>query len=69
MATGDERPHKKLEVWQRFMMLVKEVYDLTKEFPKMKFMGYQARCKKCSFNTRQYCGRSSKESKAEFLQF
>ncbi len=39
MTIGDERPHKRLEVWQRSMVLVKKIYDLTKEFPKKETYG------------------------------
>ena len=28
------RPHEKLEAWKQSMQLVKEIYELTKHFPK-----------------------------------
>jgi hypothetical protein len=34
VSIRDERPHKKLEVWQKTMALVVRIYTLTKEFPK-----------------------------------
>ena len=38
--TGESgRPHRKLEVWQRSMKLVRAIYDLTREFPKEETYG------------------------------
>lgn len=39
MAGGSGRPHRKLDVWQRSMELVKTVYELTREFPKEEIYG------------------------------
>ena len=39
MAAESGRPHRKLEVWQRSMALVKTIYELTKEFPKEETYG------------------------------
>ena len=39
MAGESGRPHRKLEVWQRSMGLVKTIYELTREFPKEEIYG------------------------------
>jgi hypothetical protein len=39
MAGESGRPHRKLEVWQRSMGLVKTIYELTREFPKEETYG------------------------------
>ena len=31
---GDTRPHRKLDVWQKAMDFVLEVYEMTRGFPK-----------------------------------
>lgn len=70
MATGDERPHKKLEVWQRFMMLVKEVYDLTKEFPKNEIYGLSSQMQRSAVsipgNIAEGAARNLKQSFSSF---
>jgi hypothetical protein len=38
--TGESgRPHRKLEVWQRSMVLVNDIYGLTRNFPKEEIYG------------------------------
>jgi four helix bundle protein len=39
MAAESGRPHRKLELWQRSMVLVKRIYELTKGFPKEETYG------------------------------
>jgi hypothetical protein len=39
MTAESGRPHRKLEVWQRSMALVKTIYELTKRFPKEETYG------------------------------
>ena len=39
MAGESGRPHRKLEVWQRSMALVKDTYGLTRNFPKEETYG------------------------------
>jgi len=35
----NERPHKKLKIWHKIITLVKEIYILTKKFPKEEIYG------------------------------
>ena len=35
----DSRPHRKLDVWQKSMKFVKDVYVVTEEFPKSEIYG------------------------------
>lgn len=53
MTIGDERPHKRLEVWQRSMVLVKKIYDLTKEFPKKETYGLSSQMQRSAVSIRQ----------------
>ena len=39
MAGESGRPHRKLEVWQMSMVLVKDIYGLTRNFPKEETYG------------------------------
>lgn len=70
VATGDERPHKRLEVWQRSMVLVKKVYDLTKEFPKNETYGLSSQMQRSAVSIPGNIAEgAARKSKAEFLQF
>lgn len=39
MTAESGRPHRKLEVWQRSMALVKAIYELTRGYPKEETFG------------------------------
>ena len=44
----NERPHKKLILWQESMELVTSVYDLTKKFPKEEEYGLKSQLRRAA---------------------
>ena len=70
MTTGDERPHRKLEVWQRAMALVIRIYDLTKGFPNSEAYGLSSQMRRSAVSVPcNIAEGAARKSKAEFLQF
>lgn len=70
MTIGDERPHKKLEVWQEAMALVARIYNLTKEFPKSEAYGLSSQMRRSAISIPSNIAEgAARKSKAEFLQF
>ena len=50
MAGESGRPHRKLEVWQKSMALVRRIYELTKEFPKEETEGLSRQMQRSAFS-------------------
>lgn len=70
VSIGDERPHKKLEVWQKAMALVARIYSLTKEFPKSEAYGLSSQMRRSAISIPGNIAEgAARKSKAEFLQF
>jgi len=69
--TGESgRPHRKLEVWQRSMGLVKTIYGLTREFPKEEIYGLSSQMQRSAVSMPSNIAEgAARKSKAEFLQF
>ena len=70
MAGESGRPHRKLEVWQRSRVLVKRVYEVTKEFPKGETYGLSSQMQRSAVSIPSNIAEgAARKSKAEFLQF
>ena len=70
MAGESGRPHRKLEVWQRSMELVKTIYELTKEFPKEEIYGLSSQMQRSAVSIPSNIAEgAARKSKAEFLHF
>ena len=64
------RPHRKLEVWQRSMGLVKAVYGLTRNFPKEETYGLSSQMQRSAVSIPSNIAEgAARKSKAEFLHF
>lgn len=64
------RPHRKLEVWQNAMKLVKTVYLLTKGFPKTEIFGLVAQMQRAAISVPcNIAEGAARKSKKEFLYF
>jgi four helix bundle protein len=50
VSIRDERPHKKLEVWQKAMALVARIYSLTKGFPKSEAYGLSSQMRRSAIS-------------------
>ena len=70
MAGESGRPHRKLEVWQKSMALVRRIYELTKEFPKEETYGLSSQMQRSAVSIPSNIAEgAARKSKAEFLQF
>ena len=70
MAGESGRPHRKLEVWRGSMVLVRRIYELTKEFPKEETYGLSSQMQRSAVSIPSNIAEgAARKSKAEFLQF
>jgi len=62
---------KKLKVWQKARQLVKDIYEVTKNFPKEENYGLTSQIRRCVIsvpsNIAEGCGRSKKNDICRFL--
>ncbi|MBA5794016.1 four helix bundle protein [Flavobacterium sp. xlx-214] len=62
--------HKDLEVWQRSMDLVTQVYLLTKDFPKEEIYGLTSQLRRCAISVPSNIAEgAARQSNKEFIQF
>ena len=63
--------YKNLEAWKKAMLLVKEVYEITKGFPKEELYGISSQAKRAAIsipsNIAEGCGRQYKRDTKQFL--
>lgn len=63
--------YKNLEAWKKSMLLVKEIYNLTRSFPKEELYGIGAQVKRAAVsipsNIAEGCGRQYKRDTEQFL--
>jgi len=70
MSAEVERPHRKLDVWQRAMALVARIYDLTKGFPSHEAYGLASQMRRSAVSVPSNIAEgAARKSSAEFLQF
>jgi four helix bundle protein len=67
-----EFPFEKLRVWQESRQLVKDIYGLTKEFPKSEVYGLVSQLNRAAVsvacNLAEGCSRTSRKDQAHFSQ-
>jgi len=63
-----EKPHKKLDVWQKSITLVKEIYELTGYFPGIENFGLTSQMRKAAISIAANIseGRLGKQRKSLF---
>ena len=70
---GRSRSYKSLIIWQKAMELTKEVYDLTKNFPKEELYGLTLQIRKSAIsipsNIAEGKGRKTRKEFIRFLQY
>ena len=71
MNTINERPHKKLRVWQKAMELVTSVYRMTAQFPREAEFGLKAQLRRAAVsvpsNISEGLTRRTRKNKLHFL--
>jgi len=67
---GAERPHKRLEVWQKAMALVEVIYVLTGEFPKSEVYGLTGQMRRSAISVPcNIAEGAARKTRSEFVQF
>jgi four helix bundle protein len=64
------KPHKKLEAWKRSFNLVKEIYQLTNEFPREEKFGIISQMRRCAVSIPSNIAEgAARNTNKEFLNF
>lgn len=65
-----DRPHYELNIWQKSMQLVKDIYAITHKFPKTEIYGLTSQMRRSAISIPSNIAEgAARKSKAEFLQF
>ena len=71
MSVVNERPHKRLRVWQKAIELVTSVYEVTAQFPREEEFGLKAQLRRAAVsvpsNIAEGLARRTKADKLHFL--
>ena len=66
----NNRPHRKLDAWQKSMNLVKWIYEITERFPKEEIFGLTSQMRRSAISVPSNIAEgAARRSKNEFLQF
>ena len=66
----DSRPHRKLDVWQKAMELVRAIYQTTSTFPKNEEYGLSSQMRRASVSVPSNLAEgAARKGKNEFKQF
>ena len=66
----DTRPHRKLDVWQKSMELVREIYQITSAFPKNEEYGLSSQMRRAAVSVPSNLAEgATRKGKNEFKQF
>jgi S23 ribosomal protein. len=64
------KPHKKLDVWQKTVDLVKQIYELTKTFPKNEDYSLTNQMRRAAISVPSNIAEgAARQTKKEFIQF
>jgi len=70
VTAGGERPHKRLEVWQKAMALVEAIYGLTMEFPRSEVYGLSGQMRRSAISVPcNIAEGAARKTRSEFVQF
>jgi four helix bundle protein len=65
-----EKPHKKLDIWQKSIVLVQKIYELTKSFPKIEDYGLTNQMRRTAILIPANISEgAARQTKKEFIQF
>lgn len=65
-----EKPHKKLDVWQKAIELVQKIYGLTKEFPNSENYGLTSQMRRAAISIPANISEgAARQTRKEFIQF
>lgn len=64
------KPHKKLNVWQKSIILIQKVYELTGSFPKIEIYGLTNQMRRAAISIPANISEgAARQTKKEFIQF
>ena len=65
-----KKPHKKLDVWQKSIILIQKIYELTKSFPKIENFGLTNQMRRAVISIAANISEgAARQTKKEFIQF
>lgn len=65
-----EKPHKRLDVWQKAIDLVQKIYELTKNFPSIENYGLTNQMRRAAISVPANISEgAARQTKKEFIQF
>lgn len=65
-----QKPHKKLDVWKKAIDLVRQIYDLTKTFPKNEDYSLTSQMRRAAISVPSNISEgAARQTKKEFIQF
>lgn len=64
------KPHKKLNVWQKSIILIQKIYELTRSFPKIEIYGLTNQMRRAAISIPANISEgAARQTKKEFIQF
>ena len=65
-----QKPHKRLDVWQKSIELVQNIYELTKNFPSSEIYGLTSQMRRAVISIPSNISEgAARQTKKEFIQF
>jgi four helix bundle protein len=65
-----EKPHKKLDVWQKGIVLVQRIYEMTKAFPKVEEYAITNQMRRAAISVPSNISEgAARQTRKEFMQF
>ena len=65
-----KKPHKKLDVWQKSLVLIQRIYELTRSFPKIEIYGLTNQMRRAVISILANISEgAARQTKKEFIQF
>ncbi len=65
-----KKPHKKLDVWQKSLVLVQRIYELTRSFPKIEIYGLTNQMRRAVISIPANISEgAARQTKKEFIHF
>jgi four helix bundle protein len=65
-----KKPHKKLNVWQKSIVLIQKIYELTRSFPNIEIYGLTNQMRRAAISIPANISEgAARQTKKEFIQF
>jgi four helix bundle protein len=65
-----KKPHKKLDVWHKSIVLIQKIYELTRSFPNIEIYGLTSQMRRAAISIPANISEgAARQTKKEFIQF